>query len=194
MRKHAIDQIKSKTAMNRIEQLIHDHQQRREQAMSLLPETIDAVVFDFDGVFTDNRVIVDQEGREAVTCSRGDGMGIGLLKKTGLPLLVISKEPVPIVVHRCEKLGLECLHGIDDKLPLLEKWLEERGASLANTVYMGNDINDTECLAACGCGAAPADAHPDVLPVTNLLLDYPGGGGAVRQLCDLVSARVADRR
>jgi len=178
--------------MNRIEQLIQEHQRWHKQALELLPSTIDAVVFDFDGVFTDNRVIIDQEGREAVTCSRGDGMGIGLLKKTGVPLLVISKEPVPIVVHRCKKLGLECLHGIDDKLPLLEKWLHEHGASLANTVYMGNDVNDTECLGACGCGVAPADAHPDVLPSTNLLLNYPGGHGAVRQLCDLICSKLSD--
>ncbi len=151
-----------------------------------LPTNIDAVVFDFDGVFTDNRVTINQQGEESATASRGDGMGIGLLKKTGIPLLVLSKEPVPIVVHRCQKLGLECLHGVDHKIPLLAQWLDERQLQLANTIYMGNDVNDLECLAAVGCGVVPLDAHPDVLPAADLVLTYPGGHGAVRQLCDLV--------
>ena len=75
------------------------------------PTPIHAVVFDFDGVFTDNRVILDENGVESATCSRGDGMGIGQLKKTGLPLLVLSKEPVPIVVRRCEKLDWSACTG-----------------------------------------------------------------------------------
>lgn len=180
--------------MDRIAQLITEHQQWKQQALTKLPAAIDAVVFDFDGVFTDNRVTIDQDGRESATCSRGDGMGIGLLKKTGIPLLVVSKEPVPIVVHRCKKLGLECLHGVDDKLPLLKRWLGERDAKLENIVYAGNDVNDLECLAAAGCGVAPADAHPDVLSVTDLLLTHSGGHGAVRQLCDLVCLHAVEVR
>lgn len=168
---------------------IYLHRQKTRQQDALLPREIRAIVFDFDGVFTDNLVMVDQEGREAALCSRGDGMGIGELKKTGIPILVLSKEPVPIVVRRCEKLGLDCLHGIDNKLPLLDRWLEEREITRETTIYMGNDINDYECLDAMGCGVVPADAHPDVLPVANVILDYPGGQGAVRQLCDLVCRR-----
>lgn len=171
--------------------LLARHRSFLRRAARRLPKKIDAVVFDFDGVFTDNRVSIDQQGSESATASRLDGMGIGLLKKTGLPLLVISKEPVPIVVHRCAKLGLECLHGIDDKLPLLREWLNERNIELSYTVYMGNDVNDLECLQAVGCGVVPLDAHPDVLQAANLLLDYPGGQGAVRQLCDALSAHLA---
>lgn len=169
------------------------HQRFLRRASRLFPAKIDAVVFDFDGVFTDNRVTIDQEGRESATASRLDGMGIGLLKKTGTPLLVLSKEPVPIVLHRSKKLGLECLHGVDDKLPLLEQWLAERDLALSRTIYMGNDINDLECLKAAGCAVVPADAHPDVLPVADLVLDYPGGRGAVRQLCDLVCWHLAKK-
>jgi phosphonoacetaldehyde hydrolase len=154
--------------------------------MALLPEKIDAVVFDFDGVFTDNRVWVTEDGRESAACDRSDGLGIGLLKKTGLPMLVLSKERVPIVARRCEKLGLECLHGVDDKITLLSDWLAERQLSMANTIYMGNDVNDRDCLLAAGCGVSPSDGHPDILPLANLVLDKPGGHGAVRQLCDLV--------
>ncbi|HEX8924594.1 MAG TPA: hypothetical protein VF786_02320, partial [Terriglobales bacterium] len=69
---------------------------------------ISALILDFDGVFTDNKVIVTDEGREAVVCDRSDGYAIGLLKRTGLPILVLSTEKVPIVRFRCQKLGLEC--------------------------------------------------------------------------------------
>ena len=154
--------------------------------LAKLPAKIEAVVFDFDGVFTDNRVFLNEQGIESVACNRSDGLGIGLLKKTGIPLLVLSKEKVPIVVKRCEKLGLECLHGIDQKLPRLTEWLGERGAQLCNTIYMGNDVNDAECLKAAGCGAVPRDAHRDVLPLADIVLRLPGGHGAVRELCDLV--------
>lgn len=155
-----------------------------------LPSNIDAVVFDFDGVFTDNLVTINERGEESATANRGDGMGIGLLKKTGIPVLVLSKEPVPIVVHRCQKLGLECLHGIDDKLPMLTSWLEQRKLHLKNTVFVGNDVNDLECLVAVGCGVVPADAHPEALQVADLILGLRGGRGAVRQLCDVVCWRM----
>ena len=163
----------------------------QQSRLQQLPNPLHAVVFDFDGVFTDNRVWVTADGQESAACSRGDGMGIGLLKKTGVPLLVLSKEPVPIVQHRCKKLGLECLHGVDDKLPLLERWLADRGLDLAQTVYVGNDVNDHECLAAAGCGVVPADALPQVMPLAKIVLDKAGGHGAVRELCDLIIAHLA---
>lgn len=154
-----------------------------------LPAKIAAVVFDFDGVFTDNRVFLSEEGIESVACNRSDGLGIGLLKKTGLPILVLSKEKVPIAAKRCEKLGLECHYGIDEKLTRLKEWLTAHSAPLENTIYMGNDVNDAECLSAVGCGVVPRDAHRDVLPLAKIVLRLPGGHGAVRELCDLVCRR-----
>ncbi|MEM1211458.1 MAG: acylneuraminate cytidylyltransferase [Planctomycetota bacterium] len=164
-------------------------ERRQRDVLALLPDPIDAVVFDFDGVFTDNRVVLSEAGVESAVCSRGDGMGIDRLRATGVPLLVLSKEPVPIVMKRCEKLRLECLHGIDDKLPALRQWLGGRGLDLSRTVYMGNDINDYQCLAAAGCGVVVADAHPAVMPVADLVLTRNGGDGAVRELCDLIVDR-----
>jgi YrbI family 3-deoxy-D-manno-octulosonate 8-phosphate phosphatase len=159
-----------------------------------LPAAIDAVVFDFDGVFTDNRVFLDEHGVESVACNRSDGLGIGLLKQTGIPLLVLSKEKVPIVVKRCEKLGLECLHGIDNKLVRLREWLVTRNARIENTIYIGNDVNDAECLSAAGCAVVPRDAHRAVLPLADIVLQLPGGHGAVRELCDLVCEHLSKDR
>jgi YrbI family 3-deoxy-D-manno-octulosonate 8-phosphate phosphatase len=156
---------------------------------ALLPERLDALVFDFDGVFTDNRVTVLEEGREAVVCSRGDGMGIELLRKAGWPMVVISKETHPIVSARCAKLRLECQQGVDDKLPLLRRWLEGRGFALERTLYVGNDINDLACLTAVGCPVVVADAHPEAARAARIILEKPGGQGALRELAELILSR-----
>lgn len=152
----------------------------------MLPNPIDAVVFDFDGVFTGNTVYVDQAGVETIRASRGDGMGIGRLKAAGIPCSVLSKEPNPVVLRRCEKLKIPCTHGVDDKLPTLIAWASQQGYLLSNLVYVGNDINDLECLEAVGFGIAVADAVPDVLAAADYVLGQPGGQGAVREVCDWI--------
>ena len=105
---------------------------------------IQAVVFDFDGVFTDNRVIVSSTGEEFVVCDRGDGMGTGLLKNAGIKMLILSKEQNSVVSARAKKLDLEVIQGCDDKLPELIKWMEANGVLPDNTAYVGNDINDLD--------------------------------------------------
>jgi len=161
-------------------------QRARLRRADFLPVPVGALVMDFDGVLTDNLVRVDQDGVEAVQCSREDGLGLELLRQTGLPLLVLSKEQNPIVQARCKKLRLECFNGIDSKLPALTRWAGQHGISLANIVYLGNDVNDNECLAAVGCGVAVADAHEAAKRHARFVLDQPGGHGAVRELCDLI--------
>ncbi len=166
----------------------------RGPARARLPHPVAAVVFDFDGVFTDDGVLVTQQGDEAVMCSRRDGMGIELLRKSGILMCVISKEQVPIVMHRCEKLQLEAMHGINDKLSLLRKWLDRRGADSRNTVYVGNDVNDIECMDFVGCSVAPNDAHPAALERADIVLSAGGGKGAVRELADLICDNSPDRQ
>lgn len=164
-------------------------QTRVRDRLSVLPERVAALVMDFDGVLTDNRVIVDQNGIESVTCSRGDGFGLELLRKSGLPLLVISKESNPVVAARCDKLRIPCLQGVDDKLTALQAWANERGVGASELVFVGNDVNDLECLQWVGCAVAVQDSHPDVLSVAHLVLEHEGGKGAVRELCELILLR-----
>lgn len=153
-----------------------------------LPKNIEGIIFDFDGVFTDNRVIVHEDGSEAVLCNRSDGLGLESLKKTGIPLLVLSKEKNPVVQKRCEKIGLPCVNGIDDKKEYLEKWVNKHAIRPENIVYLGNDINDIECLQYAGCGVVVADAHEDAKRISRIILKNTGGHGAVRELCDMVLA------
>lgn len=151
-----------------------------------LPEQIDLIVFDFDGIFTDNRVFVTQDGVESVVCNRGDGLGISLLRQCNLPLFVLSTETNPIVSARCRKLDIECWQGLDDKSQALRQLVVEKGASLSNTIYVGNDLNDLDCLKAVGCAVVPADANSSVRPYAHLILTRAGGKGAIRELCDLI--------
>lgn len=162
-------------------------EQRRTRATDLLPARLGAVVFDFDGVMTDDRVLVFEDGREAVFCSRSDGLGLERLKTLGLPILVISKETNKVVAARCRKLAIECVQSANDKLPVLEAWAHVNGLGLEQIVYVGNDINDLACLQAVGCGVAPADARPEAKAAARLLLDADGGEGAVREIADLVA-------
>lgn len=151
-----------------------------------LPPRIDLIVFDFDGVMTDDRVFLDQNGIESVVCSRADGLGVEQLRKIGAPMLILSKEKNPVVAARAAKLGLECLQGVDDKVEALSTFAAARGAMLSNCVFVGNDINDLPLLSLVGCPAAPSDARPEVLATARLILPAPGGRGAVRALADMV--------
>jgi N-acylneuraminate cytidylyltransferase len=115
-------------------------------------------------------------------------MGLDLLRRAGYTLLVLSKERNPVVSARCNKLGLECLQGVDDKRSALLGWLNNRSLTPADVIYLGNDVNDLPCLELVGCPAVVADAHPDARRSARLCLEAPGGFGAVRELTDLILA------
>ena len=151
-----------------------------------IPEKPALVVLDFDGVLTDNRVWVTESGEEAVACHRGDGLGLAMLRKVGVEVVVLSTERNPVVAARCKKLNLSCWQGIDDKRSELLRLTEEYGVNLDEVVYIGNDVNDLECMCMVGCGIAVADAHPSVRDAADLILSHRGGHGAVREFCDLI--------
>jgi 3-deoxy-D-manno-octulosonate 8-phosphate phosphatase (KDO 8-P phosphatase) len=147
---------------------------------------IGLVVFDFDGVFTDNRVWVNERGEESVVCWRGDGIGLRRLDEAGVPYVVVSTEPNPVVSFRAEKLQTRCHHGVGDKLAVLRSEAEAADVGLDRVAYVGNDVNDATCLEAVGLPVVPADAWPEVVPLARWILDRPGGHGCVRELCDAV--------
>ncbi|WP_346910300.1 acylneuraminate cytidylyltransferase [uncultured Roseibium sp.] len=150
---------------------------------------IKAVVTDFDGVHTDDRVLVSQDGQEAVMCSRRDGMGIERLRDRGVRLLILSKEANPVVKTRAAKLKMPVQNHVDDKLPALEAWRTDHGLEWDEIAYIGNDINDIACMAACGLAFAPADAHADALAAADIVLEASGGKGALREMSDTLIAR-----
>jgi YrbI family 3-deoxy-D-manno-octulosonate 8-phosphate phosphatase len=139
---------------------------------------------DFDGVLTDNRVIVDQDGRESVACHRGDGLGLAMLKQAGLPVVVLSTERNPVVTARCKKLGIECVQGLDDKHSTLLSLCAQLGFDASQVAYVGNDVNDLSCLRWVGMPIAVADSVPDVLAMARVITTRKGGDGAVREVTD----------
>jgi len=164
--------------------------QAARQRSARLPQTIAALVLDFDGVFTDDKVIVSQDGTESVRCSRSDGMGIGMLKKTGLPVWVLSTETNPVVQVRTSKLGIPSRQGLKDKGLALKQLLQEQGFDPLQVVYVGNDVNDLPCLELVGCAVAVADAHPEVLAQADLVLGHRGGDGAIREICEMIMEKM----
>jgi len=169
------------------EVLMREELKRRKSV--LLPSSIEAVALDFDGVFTDNRVLVFEDGREAVMCSRSDGWGIAELKSLGVPIAVFSTEVNPVVAMRCRKLGIDCQHGLEDKAAALNAWADGKGIDLLNTLFVGNDVNDSGCLQAVGCPVVVADAHPSVRPLARIILESHGGESALRELAELIKTK-----
>jgi 3-deoxy-D-manno-octulosonate 8-phosphate phosphatase (KDO 8-P phosphatase) len=151
-----------------------------------LLEQVRMAIFDFDGVFTDNRVWVNERGEETLAFSRSDGLGLRRLEAVGVQCLIVSMEQNPIVGARAQKLRVECIQGVDDKLTVVRERADAAGLRLEQAAYVGNDINDAECLRAVGLPVVPADAWPEVKPLARWVLTRAGGAGCVREFCDAV--------
>lgn len=143
------------------------------------------VVFDFDGVFTDNMVYTFQDGNEAVCCSRADGLGLRKLERLGIEMLVLSTEVNPVVGTRCRKIGIACIQACADKRAALVALLQQKGLHPSQVAYVGNDVNDLSCLNFVGLPIVVQDAHPDIRDIAYYRTRLPGGRGAVREVCDL---------
>ena len=152
------------------------------------PEAIPAkaIVTDFDGVHTDDTALVDAEGHEFVRVSREDGMGVSRLRRSGIPMLIISTETNPVVGARGRKLRVPVLQAVDDKAQALAEWAAEHGIALSDVAYLGNDVNDLGAMALVGWPVAVADAHPEVRAAARAVLSRAGGDGAVRELIERV--------
>jgi YrbI family 3-deoxy-D-manno-octulosonate 8-phosphate phosphatase len=158
-----------------------------------LPERVELVVFDFDGVMTDNRVWVDQDGREMVAANRSDSLGLTRMRQAGIEAFVLSREINPVVAARCRKMNIPYIQGETDKATALQALLIERKIDPAQVVYVGNDINDLPCFPIVGCAVAVADALPEVCAQADLVLQQRGGHGAVREICDLIYVKTLGR-
>jgi len=157
-----------------------------DQQGRAFPKDVELVIFDFDGVMTDNKVYVDQNGFEMVLANRGDGAGIKMLRRAGVNTMVLSTEVNPVVAARCEKLKTPALQGIEDKGSALKKYFAENDVDPDKVIYVGNDLNDMPCFSLVGFGVAVADAVQEVRTAADMVLTRNGGEGAVRELCDLI--------
>jgi YrbI family 3-deoxy-D-manno-octulosonate 8-phosphate phosphatase len=164
---------------------VSEDSQLDSASLADLIRTVRLVAFDFDGVFTDNMVFVFEDGREAVRCTRSDGIGLSKLKSLGVEVVIISTETNPVVGARSRKLQINCVQSCTDKRAALESLASARNLSLKQIAFVGNDLNDAPCLASVGLPIVVQDAHPDVVHYASYQTKIPGGYGAVREVCDL---------
>ena len=152
--------------------------------------TIKLIVFDFDGVFTDNNVYTDQNGNESVISSKFDGFGLKKLKDLGISLFILSTEKNKVVEKRAKKLEISFIQNIssNDKAIELKKLVENNNLNYDSVAYMGNDINDIQCLLDCGLPIVVNDCHPEVIKYADYVTNTNGGHGAVREVCDIIEA------
>ena len=146
----------------------------------------DLIVFDFDGVLTDNHVLVLENGLEAVVCNRSDGLAFDMLRKADMPVLILSTEGNKVVAARAKKLRVPLLQGVVNKHKALVNYCSENGMRLKRTLFVGNDLNDLEPMQAAGWRACPSDAHPRIRKICHFKLKAKGGQGVVRELAESV--------
>jgi N-acylneuraminate cytidylyltransferase len=160
-----------------------------------MPEQIQMIICDFDGVVTDNHVITDQDGKESVLASRSDSMHIKKLRELGVATMILSSEPNPVVAARAAKMGVEAIHnvGMQDKGRVMREVLEQKKIKAENVIYIGNDLNDLPCFEIAGWSVAVADAYPEVLRAADHVLIKNGGHGAIRELCEIVLQQLSKK-
>ncbi len=151
-----------------------------------IQESLELIVFDFDGVLTDNRVLVMENGLEAVFCNRADGLAFDMLRAADMPVMILSTEKNPVVAKRAAKLRVPVLQGIGDKRQALADHCHEAGVDLARVVFIGNDVNDISAMQAVGFPIAVADAHAAVKEIAWTVLSTKGGDGVARELVEQV--------
>ena len=154
--------------------------------VSILLDDIDVVIFDFDGVLTNNLVIVDQSGNEGVVCNRSDGLAFDALRKLKVPTYILSTEKNKVVNARAKKLKITALYGVDNKSDTVKELADQEGFDLKRVLYVGNDLNDLNAMKVCGFTACPADSHEMIKSIATIVLKTKGGGGIVRELLETV--------
>jgi len=152
----------------------------------ILLDNIDAFIFDFDGVLTNNLVHLDESGKEWVTCSRADGLAFDVLRKLNKLTFILSTERNPVVTARAKKLKVPVFQGITNKVDTLVSLSETKGFDLKRILYVGNDLNDYGVMQICGYAICPADAQPKIKELATIVLTCNGGRGVVRELLEEV--------
>lgn len=145
---------------------------------------LEALIFDFDGVLTDNLVYVNQNGDEIVSCSRSDGLAFDVLHKMGMPVYILSTEKNSVVSVRANKLKAIVIQGVSNKSNALIKLAKDNSYKLENLLYVGNDLNDYNVMKLCGYSACPADSHESIIKISDIILATNGGKGVVRELLE----------
>lgn len=152
--------------------------------MKISIDKIHALVFDFDGVMTNNLVYINQEGKESVRCNRADGLAFDVLSKLKKSSYILSTEKNNVVKMRAKKLKINVIQGISNKVNAVKSLAKKNNYNLENILYVGNDLNDYEAMKICGFSVCPADSHYKIRKLSDIILKTNGGDGVVRDLIE----------
>ena len=159
-------------------------------------ENVHTIAFDFDGIFTDNKVYFTQEGIEIIRCDRSDSLGLDILKKFikkkkwDLDYFIISREKNNVVSERAKKIGIKCFFNIKNKKDFLMDYLSKKKGNIDEVldgfIFLGNDLNDLEAIDLAGFAIAPLDCHPIIKNNVDLIINKKGGNGFVREFIEIL--------
>ena len=147
-------------------------------------EKIDALIFDFDGVLTDNKVYINEDGVESVCCSRADGLAFDALRKLETPVYILSTESNPVVSARAQKLKVPVIQGVKSKIDSLRSLCSDHHYNPRKILFIGNDLNDFQVMEYCGLSACPLDSHNSIKKISTFVCSKNGGDGIVRELLE----------
>lgn len=150
-----------------------------------MSKKFDLIIYDFDGVLTNNKFFLTQDGVESVQLNRSDGLAISLIKNLGYRQIIFSSEENEVVNKRAEKLKIEVCSGIKNKKEKLESLIASNKLKFNKIIYIGNDINDLEAMKLCGFRVCPNDSHKSIKEISSHILPINGGEGVVRYFFDI---------
>jgi 3-deoxy-D-manno-octulosonate 8-phosphate phosphatase (KDO 8-P phosphatase) len=146
-------------------------------------------VFDVDGVMTDGRLYLSDDGIETKAFHTRDGLGLKALMRHGVEVAVITARQSKLVARRMSELGISRLmQGREDKQAAIEALISETALSYDQLAYTGDDLVDWPAMSRCGLKCAPADACPWIRDQADFVTRLSGGQGAVREVCELILA------
>jgi 3-deoxy-D-manno-octulosonate 8-phosphate phosphatase (KDO 8-P phosphatase) len=154
-------------------------------------ESVRLLFLDVDGVMTDGRILMGEDGRELKSFNVKDGLGLKILQGAGVEVVIVSSRSSSSVLRRAQELGIVAVHqGVADKAGLCRDVMAERGLSREQAASMGDDLPDLAMFQVTGVRIAPADAAEDVRRAAHYVTSRNGGEGAVREACEwLLRAR-----
>ena len=148
---------------------------------------VKVLLLDVDGVLTDGRIILSDDGQETKCFDVRDGHGLKMIQRAGIEVMFLTGRKSRVVEHRARELGVDRVYqGALDKLAVYQEILSQEGLVPEQTAYMGDDIVDLPVLRQAGFSVTVCDAHAEVLRMVDLVTKSRGGRGAVREVCELI--------
>ena len=145
---------------------------------------IKIIFSDFDGVLTDNKVYLNEEGLESVLLNRSDGLAVQILKKNNIKILVVSTESNIVVSKRCKKINVECHQSIENKEIFIKDYLSNQNLNKENCIYIGNDLNDYSAMKIFKNTFCPSDSHKLIKSIATKILKCKGGDGVLMEIIE----------